>query len=494
MKNNSIQGVLWLFLSKFFPPIISFSVFTYSARILEPEDFGLVALALSIITLLSCLMPSGWRAAIIKYQLDDKNAISSIFWFNFFISSFLSFLIIIYALLSLHFELQGKIFNFALIIFSLNLIFDGLFQTLNTVLLKQQQYSKVALRTVITSIVSAVIISVLLYFDFGIWALIWVQPILSLSNFLAVYLPTRQYIGFQFSLKQVLTYNGFSIYATLTESLNVVLNHYESIAIGGILGYKELGLYNMAKRLSGIINDIFINTMNEISFPMLASKQEKMDEFRIGFLNSVYFSVALLFPCFSFLFVVSDDLFMLLFSEKWLGASIVFKAFCISYCLIILGIPQRNVVNLTNHAKWWFKLQFKLSLVILPLITLSAYWGLNYLLLVFILGKLINVLLSMKKCCTLLSMNISEYLISFSLPVAGCIVAAILTSFLSSYISVVREGASSALLHIVTMMFVFFPVYIALLISFDYRKIIFLGLLLFPNNHHLIKLAQRFNI
>jgi teichuronic acid exporter len=494
MKNNSIQGVLWLFLSKFFPPIISFAVFTYSARILEPEDFGLVALALSIITLISCVMPSGWRAAIIKYQLDDKNAISSIFWFNFFISIFLSFCIIIYALLSLHFELQGEIFNFALIIFSLNLVFDGLFQTLNTVLLKQQQYSKVALRTVITSIVSAVIISLMLYFDFGIWALIWVQPILSLSNFLAVYLPTRQYIGFQFSLKQVLTYNGFSVYATLTESLNVLLNHYESIAIGGILGYKELGLYNIAKRLSGIINDIFINTMNEISFPILANKQAKIEEFRIGFLNSVYLSVAFLFPCFTFLFVASDDVFTLLFTEKWLGASIVFKAFCISYCLIIIGIPQRNVVNLTNHAKWWFKLQFKLSLVILPLITLSAYWGLNYLLLVFVLGKFINVLLSMKKCCTLLSMTINEYLISFLLPVASCIVAAIVTAVSSSYITVEHENFSSTLFHVVALMLVFFTVYIGILVSLDYKKIILLGLFIFPNNHRLIKLAKRFNI
>ena len=79
---SSTKGILWLFFSKFFPPLINFSVFAYTARILAPEDFGLVAMALAIIFIASSFMPSGWRDAIIKYQIEDVLTISSIFWLN----------------------------------------------------------------------------------------------------------------------------------------------------------------------------------------------------------------------------------------------------------------------------------------------------------------------------------------------------------------------------------------------------------------------------
>ena len=179
---NSSKGILGLFFSKFFPPLINFAVFAYTARILAPEDFGLVAMALAIIFIINSFMPSGWRDAIIKYQIEDTLTISSIFWLNLAVSIFLSSIILIFSHFSF-FEFQSQTFNSAITIFCLKLIFDGLFYTLNIVLLKQQLYSLIALRTIFSAIISAVIIIALLLLDFGVWALIWAQVIYLLLTF-----------------------------------------------------------------------------------------------------------------------------------------------------------------------------------------------------------------------------------------------------------------------------------------------------------------------
>lgn len=486
---NSSKGIFWLFFSKFFPPIINFSVFAYTARLLAPEDFGLVAMALAIIFIASSFMPSGWRDAIIKYQIEDVLTISSIFWLNLAASLFLSAIIVAFSLLSF-FDFQSQTFNLAITVFCLKLIFDGLFYTLNIVLLKQQLYSLIALRTIFSAVISAIIIIALLLLDFGVWALIWAQAILSIANFLAVYLPTRKLVTFQFSLASIVKLNSFATYSTLTTGVSSVLNHYESVIIGGVLGKRELGFYNVAKRLSNIISDIFIVTVNEISFPLLAKKQEELIEFRKAFMNSVYFSVLCLFPLFTFCFINSEKIFLLFFTEKWLNAAVVFQAFCIMFPFIILGIPQKNIIILSNHAKWWFQLQIKLSLIIVPLTAISAFWGLNTLLISLIFGKSLYCVVSMWKSCQLLSLNIKEYIANFIVPLICCIVAAITTSLITQFISPFKF----ILLDIIISATIFFITYLAQLFLFDRKKLVNIGLILLPNNHHLIMLAKKLNI
>ena len=485
----SSKGIFWLFFSKFFPPIINFAVFAYTARILAPEDFGLVAMALAIIFIASSFMPSGWRDAIIKYQIEDTLTISSIFWLNLAASLFLSAIIVAFSLLSF-FEFQSQTFNLAIIIFCLKLIFDGLFYTLNIVLLKQQLYSLIAIRTIFSAVISAVIIIALLLLDFGVWALIWAQVILSIANFFAVYLPTRKFITFQFSLVSIVKLNSFATYSTLTTGVSSVLNHYESVIIGAVLGKRELGFYNIAKRLSNIISDIFIVTVNEISFPLLAKKQEELIEFRKAFMNSVYFSVLCLFPLFTFCFINSEKIFLLFFTEKWLNAAVVFQAFCIMFPFIILGIPQKNIIILSNHAKWWFQLQVKLSLIVVPLTAISAFWGLNTLLISLIFGKSLYCSVSMWKSCQLLSLNIKEYIANFIVPLICCIVAAITTSLITQFIPPFKF----ILVDIIISATIFFITYLAQLLLLERKKLVNIGLILLPNNHHLIMLAKKLNI
>ena len=485
---HSSKGIFWLFFSKFFPPIINFSVFAYTARILAPEDFGLVAMALAIIFIASSFMPSGWRDAIIKYQIEDTLTISSIFWLNLAVSLLLSAIIVALSLLSF-FEFQSQTFNLAITIFCLKLIFDGAFYTLNTVLLKQQLYSLIALRTIFSAVISAVIIIALLLLDFGVWALVWAQAILSIANFFAVYFPTRNLVTFQFSLASIVKLNSFATYSTLTNGITSALNHYESVIIGAVLGKRELGFYDVAKRLSNIINEIFIGTLNEISFPLLAKKQEELIEFRKAFMNSVYFSVLCLFPLFTFCFINSEKIFLLLFTEKWLNAAVVFQAFCAMFAFIILGIPQKNIIILSNHAKWWFQLQVKLSLIIVPLTAISAYWGLNSLLIVLVLGKCLNCSVSMWKSCQLLSLNIKEYIANFIVPLICCFVAAITTSLITQLIL----PSKFIMIDIIISATIFFITYFAQLLLFDRKKLVTIGLILFPNNNQLNKLAKKLN-
>lgn len=487
MNDSKSKGIVWLFISKFFPPIINFAVFTYSARILAPEDFGLIAFALSIIYISSSLMPVGWREAIIKYQISDTPTISSIFWLNFFVSILLVFSILVFCLIS-PFDFQTETFNYALAVFCSKLIFDGLYSTLNILLLKEQRYANLALRTFFSGIISAFIIILLLTLDYGIWALIWSQVVLSIFNFLVVYIPTRDRVSFVFKFEHIVKLNSFSIYTTLTNGLTFALSNYESLIIGSVLGNRQLGFYSVAKRLSTIINEVFIGTVSEVSFPILAKTQAENGNLKVGFLNSVYFSVVLLYPIFIFLFAYSSDIFIILFTEKWLESVLIFKAFCIAYMIVILGIPQKNIILLTNNAKWWFHLQLKLSIIIVPITTLCVYWGVKSFLAALILAKLTYCTASMMRSCKLLNITIREYLSSFISPVICAVISILLTLSLGNifYFELI-------ILNVVFAGLFFIIIYFILMYLFDGGKLTSSALSIFPKNKIIIKLANKQN-
>lgn len=206
-------------------------------------------------------------------------------------------------------------------------------------------------------------------------------------------------------------------------------------------------------------------------------------------MSSVYFSVLVLFPLFTFCFINSVKIILLLFTEKWLNASVAFQAFCIIFAFIILGIPQKNVIVLSNYAKWWFQLQIKISLIIVPLTAVSAFFGLNALLVMLILGKFLYCSLSMWKSCQILALDIKSYIISFLSPFVCCIFTALTTTLITQLI----PPSKFILVDITISAIIFFITYSIQILLFDRKKIVRIGLILLPNNQYLKKLAVNIN-
>ncbi|WP_062267598.1 oligosaccharide flippase family protein [Endozoicomonas arenosclerae] len=419
-KSSMTRGVIWLFISKFFPPAITFAVFTYTARILSPEDFGLVAFALAVIFLAACLLPSGWRDGLIKFEEIDSRHISSVFWFNLLVALVISAVLIGFSYLPL-FRFQTDVFNLALRILCLKLLVDGLFNTLNAVLLREQKYTTIAVRVTLSTFLSAAIIIALIQADFGVWALIWSQVILSVVNFIAVLIPTRGYLKCYCSLRILKSMASFGWYSTVTTGLSELGKHYDSVIIGSFLGNKELGFFNVAKRLSDIVSDICIGTINDVNFPLLASQQSDFERVRSSFQNSVYLTSMLLFPVFTLLFIEADLIFSILFTEQWSSAVGVFQAFCIILFSIALGVPQKSIILICDHAQWWVRRQVTLLMIIMPLTALAASQGMALLLVVFVFSKFIFCSISMIKSCDLLDLKLTEYLGNIRVAILGCL-------------------------------------------------------------------------
>ena len=414
---EKIKGIIWLFLSKFFPPIINFFVFSYAARILEPEDFGVVAMVQGVVFLCSCFLPTGWREGLIKFDNIERLHFSSVLWLNVLVASILIF----FCWGGSYFiDTPNDYFPIALRITSFCILFDGMAGVANAVILRQQRYRIIAIRTVFSSLLSAAVILTLLRAGMGIQALILSQVILSIFNFGLLCFSVRKEFGFMFSVSVIKHMGSFGWYTTLTEGVSQGKNQIEILITGTLLGNRELGFFNTGKRFIQIVNDICIGTINQVNFPLLASRQNDLILLRKGFLNSIYLSALLLFPLYTFLMIEAEKIIEIIFTEKWLSSVIVFQFFCAMSLFIVLGVPQKTIVFIFNKSRSWFRLQILLLSIILPLTAFAATFNISSVLSVMLISTVVFTVSSFIKSLTLLELSKAAYIDSIKSVIVFC--------------------------------------------------------------------------
>ena len=128
LKTKTRKGLIWAFFDSIGSQIIHFLIVLFLARILLPEDFGLIAMLTIFIAIASSLIDSGFGSAIIQKQDVTYTDECSVFYFNIFIGFFLTLIIwFLSPLISefyniLELELILKVFSLTLIIDSFGII------------------------------------------------------------------------------------------------------------------------------------------------------------------------------------------------------------------------------------------------------------------------------------------------------------------------------------------------------------------------------------
>ncbi|WP_350431228.1 oligosaccharide flippase family protein [Shewanella sp. H8] len=393
MKNKS--SMFALFISKFFPPILNFIVFVYSARILDPESFGEVALALTLIFLVSSFLPTGWRDNLFKSEYITSEMISTVIWFHVLMSIVLVSLLLLFFYFFEFYFYTETINNMVMLLF-VKVLFDCFVNVYNTLCVKYEYYFQLAIRTVICTLSSAITVYVMLQLDFGVWALVCSQIIISLFGFIFLYIKFRDQTLLYFRFEIIKDMYQFSMPVTFVNGFTNLFIQAESFIVGSFLGVKELGFFNLSKRLYDIIVDIFISTINEVSLSKISKnindvKVDKSNEF----IKLTAVTWWLMLPLIFLAYYFSEPMFNILFTNKWIESIKIFNFFCIIALIVSLGVPQRNFIILLGGARHLSKIQVCVATISIPIYMTLASYNMEYFLYSLVFFKFVNYMSSL---------------------------------------------------------------------------------------------------
>lgn len=338
-----IDGVGWKFAEKIGVQIIQLVIQIILARILLPEEFGVVGLLSIFIYILEVFISQGLSLSIIQKKDIDEIDLSSTFYINILLS------IAIYGLLFISAPFISELFNNSsyimyLRVLGLIIVFGAFCSVQNSLLSRNLDYKKSFFRhsfNIVTQGISGIILARL---GFGVWSLVLSKVIGEFvgSIILIVSVDWKPQLCFSFNRVKILFSFGSKV--LLTNLFNTVFNNITSFLIGIFFEPIEVGFYQKGQQVPQTIMVAIDGSMNEVMFSALSRIQTDIGYLKSYMRKFIRTSYYFVLPLMIGLILVSEKAVLVVLTDKWYR--------CIPFlriqCLICLIWPLSAIINALN--------------------------------------------------------------------------------------------------------------------------------------------------
>lgn len=262
--------------SKYITIVIQLVVTMVLARLVTPEQFGLLAIVTVFTALFSFMSDIGLSVSIVQFRDLSERDIGSLFVFTLFLGLFLTSL---FCLLSWPIAyLYGNDELIGLLCFaSVSLFFSTINMVPNGQILKDKNFISIAIRLIVSNSIAGVIAIILAFNSFGCYALVTQINIVSIVIFIwnfAVQPIKKLSIHFMKTVKHIFSYTAYQFGFN---GLNYLCRNFANLVIGKAFGMTSLGFYDKAYQLSIYPNTILSGVIGTVIQPYMAEKQDDSD-------------------------------------------------------------------------------------------------------------------------------------------------------------------------------------------------------------------------
>ena len=427
---TAVQGVFWSLFSSVTPGLVSAGVFLATSRTLRPDDFGVVALASTVVALLSAVAPAGFGQAIVQRAVLTRAHLDSVFWLCAGVGAVLYAAVFGLARPIAHATGQ-PLLALLMPVLGIKIVLDLFAVVPNAILTRTMAFNKLAMRTVVASVAGAAACLLVLFAGYGLWALALSQLVSSAAIFLgslisAGWLPQ---LSFERSaMRELSRFGGFASGANFINSINI-----DQLMIGTLLGPFALGLFGFSRRIFQLMSDVMAGPLNAVSFSLLSSMQHEEEKRRRAFLLATFISALVSFPVFVGFALIAKDAIPTLFGAHWLEAVPVVQAFCAIGVLASIGVLQSSLINSNGNAELWLLYILAKQIGAAFYIWLFYRYGVAELSASLAILTYLMWLPSVYIVARILRMRMRDYLASFAVPLTATLALIAALSLLRLY-------------------------------------------------------------
>lgn len=349
-KKEFISGVFYTSVAKYTGIFIQIAISMVLARLLEPSDFGIIAIASVFVSFINLLTDFGFGPAIIQKDNLEENDLRSIFSLTFIIGIIGSIL-----LTGLAFPI-GQCYNsnevkIVLMTLSVNTIFVALNIVPNALLLKAKKFKLIAIRTLLMQVLGGAVGIILAFMDFGLYSLV-AQSIVSAAgifvfNYNQYPIPLMNKI-YRSSLNKVLS---FSILQFISSLINYTTKAIDKPLVGKYLNMDSLGYYEKSYRLMQLPVNNLSYVFTPVMQPLFKDFKHDMSQMfsKYGKLLKVLSLIG--FPLSATLYYSSYELIHIFYGGKWDMAVEPFKYLSLGVGFMILLSSSGPIYQASNKMK-----------------------------------------------------------------------------------------------------------------------------------------------
>ncbi|WP_158837714.1 lipopolysaccharide biosynthesis protein [Polaribacter sp. L3A8] len=338
LKKKSLTGLIWDFVGKLGLQGVGFFVSIILARILLPEDFGLLAIITVFINLANVFLDFGFSTALVQRSKVTEEHYASVFFMNVIMGFFLAGLVFLAAPFVANFY-EKEVLTDLIKVMSLSFVINSFGNVTRAYLRRAMNFKLMSITSLISAFISGFIAVFMAYNGFGIWSLVTQILISEILNNTLIYFLSKFRFKLVFSITAVKELWGFSSKIFLTGILDTIFINLDSLIIGKILNPVTLGYYYRSKSLENFSFRYTATTLSNILLPSLSSIKNEPIFYKTTVLKLFKLISFISFLACGLLLVGAHEIIVLLFSEKWEPSVILFQ-------IIIFGAFAPQIFNL----------------------------------------------------------------------------------------------------------------------------------------------------
>lgn len=344
------------------------------ARILLPEDFGLLVLVTIFIMIAKVLAESGFNTALIQKKDADEVDFSSVFYLNLAVSSVLYFALYILAPYIASF-FDGPQLVSVIRVLSLSLFLNAFNSIQNAIISRNMQFKKLFLSSLIAVIISGIIGICMAISNFGVWALVVQQLTQQLLMTTVLFITVKWRPKILFSVNRIRSLFSFGWKLMISTLIDNIYSNLRSLLISKMFSPVFLGFYSRGEQFPSFIVYNLNGSIQSVLLPALASQQEDRNRIKEMVRRSIVTSSFVIFPMMVGLTVVAKPLVLILLTEKWLPAAPFLQIFCAIYALWPIHTANLQAINAIGRSDIYLKLEIVKKLIGIVILAISIPFG-----------------------------------------------------------------------------------------------------------------------
>ena len=339
LKRQAAKGAYWTGTSSVVVTVVQFAQLAVLARLLVPEDFGLMAMLMIVVGLAQAFADMGISNAIIHRQDTTDEQLYSLYWLNILAGIVLFFLLLAAVPTIVVLFAEPRLAELIPVIALIFLIapFGQMYQSL---LQKNLRFRELAVSEIFAATFSATVAITAAATGQGIYALIfWQLSIIACRTVVMIGFGWSEWRpSWHFRYGDLEGYISFGLFQMGERSISFLGQRVDQFLIGTLLGAQALGYYHLAFNLV-ILPILRINpVLTRVAFPLFARVQDNTEKLRHGYMMMQRVLAAVNFPLLFGLAAVAPVLIPLVLGEQWASSIVLVQ--------ILAGVAiLRSAVN-----------------------------------------------------------------------------------------------------------------------------------------------------
>ena len=393
LKQKTTKGLFWSSVERFSNQGMSFLFSVILARMLDPSDFGIIAMITIFFAVAQSFVDSGFSNALVRKTDRREEDLSTCFYFNIGVGIIAYIVLFLIAPLVACFYKQPilspiiRITGLGVVLNSLCVVQQALF----TIKIDFKSQAKVTLSA---TIISGIVGVILAYQGYGVWALVWQGVVMTLARMALLWLMSKWRPTTGFSKSSFNYLFGYGSKLLASGLLDTIYNNIYPIVIGKFYTPAQLGNYSRALSFAQLPSSNITSILQRVTFPVLSTIQDDIPRLQANYRRLLKLSAFIIFPLMIGLSVVAFPMIRLILTPKWEGCSLYLQIICFALMWYPIHAINLNLLQVKGRSDLFLRIEIIKKIVGVCIMCITIPLGITAMCIGMVASSLISLFIN----------------------------------------------------------------------------------------------------